>query len=38
MDRRKEKKIGGGQDILYFDFIDGFNNHSVGEEVILEYK
>ena len=24
--------------LLYFDFIAGFNNHSVGEEIILEYK
>ena len=38
MDRRKEKKIGAGQDILYFDFIAGFNNNLVGEEIIPKYK
>ena len=37
MERRQEKKI-GGQDILYFDFISGFNTHSVGEKIISESK
>ena len=27
-----------GQDILYFDFIAGFNHHSVYEEIIPESK
>ena len=33
-DRRQEEKIY----ILYFAFISGFNNHSVGEKIIPEYK
>ena len=24
--------------LLYFDFIAGFNSHSVGEEILPEYK
>ena len=36
--RRLEKKIGGQEFFLYFDFISGFNNHTVGEEIIPESK
>ena len=36
---KKTGKKMGGQDIFYiFYFISGFNNHSVGEEIIPEYK
>ena len=35
---RQEEKIGGQDIFLYFAFISGFNNHSVGEEVLPEYK
>ena len=37
MDRRQEKKL-GSQDISYILTIVGFNNHSVGEEIIPEFK
>ena len=34
---RQEEKI-GDQDILYFAFISGFNNPSVGDEILPEYN
>ena len=37
-ERRQEEKIEGKRYLLYFAFIFGFNNHSVGKEILREYK
>ena len=37
-ERRQEEKIEGQDIFLYFAFISGFNNHSVSEKILQEYK
>ena len=37
-ERRQEENIEGQDVFLYFAFIPGFNNDSLGEEILPEYK
>ena len=37
-EKKTGKEDGRSRYLLYLDFIAGFNNHSVGEEIIPEYK